>query len=166
MGFHAFEVSLEMIEAMRPVIQRVAKKDWALADQMRRAASSVPLNISEGSQRIGRDRQHAYRVAAGSARELRAALRVAQLWDYVDDSVVESVDGILDRELALLWGSHQAVEQAAEPIEERQRLGRLGNVLPRHADEQRGRAARRRCRRRRGSGTRGLRPSADFPPRC
>ena len=64
----------------------------------------VFINISEGSQRIGRDRQHAYRIAAGSARELRAALRVAQLWDYVDDSVVESVDGILDSELSLLWG--------------------------------------------------------------
>ena len=104
MGFHAFDVSLEMIEAVKPAIQRVAKKDRALANQMRRAASSVPLNISEGSQRFGRDRQHHYRIAAGSARELRAALRVAQLWDYVGDSVVESVDGILDKELALLWG--------------------------------------------------------------
>ena len=75
MGFHAFDVSLEMIAAVKPVIQRVA----------------------------GRDRQHAYRVAAGSARELRAALRVAQLWGYLDDSVVEAVDGILDRELAMLW---------------------------------------------------------------
>jgi len=103
MGFHAFDVSLEMISAMKPVIQRVAAKNRGLADQMMRAASSVPLNISEGSQRTGRDRQHAYRVAAGSARELRAALRVAQLWGYLDDSVVESVDGILDRELAMLW---------------------------------------------------------------
>ena len=104
MGFHAFEVSLEMIAAVRPVIQRVAARDRALSDQMRRSAASVPLNISEGSQRQGRDRQHSYRVAAGSARELRAALRVAQLWGYVDDDVVESVDGLLDRELALLWG--------------------------------------------------------------
>ena len=104
MGFHAFEVSLEMIAAVKPVIQRVAARDRALADQMRRCAASVPLNVSEGSQRAGRDRQHSYRVAAGSARELRAALRVAQLWGYVDDEVVESVDGLLDRELALLWG--------------------------------------------------------------
>ena len=104
MGFHAFDVSLEMIAAVKPVIQRVASKDRALADQMRRAAASVPLNIAEGSRRGGRDRQQLFRIAAGSARELRAALRVAQLWDYVDDAVVESVDGILDRELALLWG--------------------------------------------------------------
>ena len=104
MGFHAFDVSLEMIEAMKPVIARVAKKNAKLADQMLRAASSVPLNISEGAGRCGRDRQHAYRIAAGSARELRATLRVARLWDYLDDSIVESVDAILDRQLALLWG--------------------------------------------------------------
>ena len=104
MGFHAFDVSLEMIAAIKPVIQRVAQRDRKLADQMRRAASSVPLNISEGSQRAGRDRQQHHRIAAGSARELRAALRVAQLWDYIDDSAVESVDGVLDRELALLRG--------------------------------------------------------------
>jgi len=103
MGFHAFDVSLKMIAAVKPVIQRVATKNRALADQMMRAAASVPLNVSEGSQRSGRDRQHHYRIAAGSARELRAAMRVAQLWDYVDDSVAESVDGILDRELAILW---------------------------------------------------------------
>jgi len=104
MGFHAFDVSLEMIAAVKPVIQRVATKNRAHADQMMRAASSVPLNVSEGSQRTRRDRQHHYRIAAGSARELRAALRVAQLWDYVDGSIVESVDGISDKQLALLWG--------------------------------------------------------------
>jgi len=104
MGFAAFDTSLQMIEAIKPVIRIVEKKNPKLADQMMRAASSVPLNISEGAGRFGRDRQHSYRIAAGSARELRAALRVAQLWDYLDDSVVESVDGLVDKQLALLRG--------------------------------------------------------------
>ncbi len=104
MGFAAFETSLEMVKAMKPVIKEVEKKNRKLADQMMRAASSVPLNISEGAGRFGRDRQYCYTIAAGSAREVRAALRVAQLWDYLEDSVVEAVDGILDRQLALLWG--------------------------------------------------------------
>ncbi len=104
MAFAAFDTSLEMIQAMKPVIKAVEKKNRKLADQMMRAASSVPLNISEGAGRFGGDRQHCYRIAAGSAREVRAALRVAQLWDYLEDSVVESVDAVLDRQLALLWG--------------------------------------------------------------
>ena len=104
MGFVAYEVSLEMIAAVGPVISAVANRDRALADQMRRAASSVPLNVAEGSRRAGRDRKHCYRIAAGSAHELRTAIRVAQTWGYLDGSSVQSVDALLDRELALLWG--------------------------------------------------------------
>ena len=104
MGFVAYDVSLEMIAAVGPAISAVAKRDRSLADQMRRAASSVPLNVAEGSRRAGRDRKHCYRIAAGSAHELRTALRVAETWGYVERGSAQSVDALLDRELALLWG--------------------------------------------------------------
>src|SRR5215468_3930752 len=78
MGFVAYEVSLEMVKSVAPVIHAVARRDRALADQMRRAASSVPLNVAEGSRRQGKDRKHCYRIAAGSAHELRTAIRVAE----------------------------------------------------------------------------------------
>src|SRR5215468_3402596 len=104
MGFVAYEVSLEMVKSVAPVISAVANRDRALADQMRRAASSVPLNVAEGSRRAGRDRKHCYRIAAGSAHELRTSLRVAESWGYVDRGFTQSVDSLLDRELALLWG--------------------------------------------------------------
>jgi four helix bundle protein len=103
MGFHAHEVSLEMVGAVGPVIEAVARRDRALADQMRRAAASVPLNVAEGSRRAGRDRQHCYRIAAGSADELRSALWVAEKWGYVDPSALGSSLDLLDREIAMLW---------------------------------------------------------------
>ena len=104
MGFVAYEVSLEMVKSVAPVIQIVARRDRALADQMRRAASSVPLNIAEGSRRTGRDRKHSYRIAAGSAHELRTAIRVAESWGYVAPRSVEPVDALLGREPGLRWG--------------------------------------------------------------
>src|SRR5262249_43409152 len=104
MGFVAYEVSMEIVKTVGPLIQTVARKDRALADQMRRAATSVPLNIVEGSRRKGLDRKHSYRVAAGSADELRAALTIAREWGYVDQSSAASVDALLNRELALLGG--------------------------------------------------------------
>ena len=58
MGFVAYEVSLEIVKSVAPVIHMMARRDRALADQMRRAASSVPLEIAEGSRRTGRDRKH------------------------------------------------------------------------------------------------------------
>jgi four helix bundle protein len=75
--------------------------DCDLADQMRRAASSVTLNLGEGAGCSGgRQRQH-YEIAHGSAREVRACLDVGEAWGWLDASGVRAV---LDRLLALLWG--------------------------------------------------------------
>ena len=63
----------------------------------------MPLNISEGARRVGADRLHHYRVAAGSADEARTALRVASAWRYVAADECAAADALLDRELAMLW---------------------------------------------------------------
>jgi four helix bundle protein len=101
--FDAYQVSLELIPALRPVASAVALHDRSLADQIRRAGSSVPLNIAEGARRAGRDRLHSYRIAAGSAAEVRAALSVARGWGYVELDQAQSADALLDRVLAMLW---------------------------------------------------------------
>ena len=45
-----------------------------------------------------------FRVAAGSAAETRAHLRVALAWGWVEPKHIEAALKHLDRELALLWG--------------------------------------------------------------
>jgi four helix bundle protein len=80
------------------------RKDPKLYDQIRRAASSVALNLAEGSRRQGADRCHLWRIAAGSAAEVQAALRVAVAWGDVRASEVEDALRKLDRLLGLLWG--------------------------------------------------------------
>jgi four helix bundle protein len=101
--FDAYQVSLKLIPALRPLVAAVALHDRSLADQIRRAGSSVPLNVAEGARRAGRDRQHAYRIAAGSAAEVRAALSIAHGWGYVELEQAQVADALLDRVLALLW---------------------------------------------------------------
>jgi four helix bundle protein len=103
MNFEAFEIALQLIDALRTPIERVRNHDSALASQLRRAASSVPLNLSEGRRRVGKDRLHLWRIAAGSADEVRAALRVAQSWGYVDSQSLIEPLALLDRVLAMLW---------------------------------------------------------------
>jgi len=81
----------------------VAHHDRERATQLRRAASSMPLNVAEGAQRQGRDRLQHYRIAAGSAAETRSALQAARAWGYVGSRQVERADALLDRVVAILW---------------------------------------------------------------
>jgi four helix bundle protein len=43
------DLSIELIEKLRPLMARIRARDKSLADQIQRAASSVALNIGEAS---------------------------------------------------------------------------------------------------------------------
>jgi four helix bundle protein len=103
MPFDAFDVSLDLIRSLREPLAAVAERDPALAQQLRRAAASVPLNLSEGRRRNGRDRLHLWRVAAGSAEEVVAGLRVAEAWGHVGATSIAPALALCDRVLAMLW---------------------------------------------------------------
>jgi four helix bundle protein len=103
MPFHAFDVALEMIGQLRQPLAAIAQRDPELAQQLRRAAASVPLNLSEGRRRQGRDRIHLWRVAAGSADEVVASLRVAEAWGHVERASITPALTSCDRVLAMLW---------------------------------------------------------------
>jgi four helix bundle protein len=79
-----YSVILETIGLLRPVIERIERKDSDLGRQMRRAASSIALNVSEGSYSRGGNRQVRYHSAMGSARETLACLEVAAVLGYTD----------------------------------------------------------------------------------
>ena len=101
--FDSYRVALELIRALVPVASQLRVHDRALVDQLRRAASSVALNIAEGGRRQGRDRTHLWRVAAGSTSEVVAVLDVAAAWGCVPTSTAEQARALADRVLAMLW---------------------------------------------------------------
>src|ERR1700722_7110322 len=83
-------VILEVLTELRPVLVRIEAHDRDLGRQLRRAATSVALNCSEGSGSSGGTRRERYRNALGSARETGACLDAAVALGYV-----EGVDGTL-----------------------------------------------------------------------
>ncbi len=78
-----YDDMLEAVRTMRGMLAAIEKRDPDLARQLRRAASSVVLNLAEGSGSFGRVRTVRYRTALGSARETLACLRVAESFGYV-----------------------------------------------------------------------------------
>ena len=96
-------LSIELIEALRPIVPRVKRHDRSLADQLVRAASSVALNIAEGEYSDLGNRKARFFSAAGSANETLAALRVGVAWGYFSAQEAEQAVGLVRRVLAMLW---------------------------------------------------------------
>ena len=79
-----YQDMLSVLAMMRPMVAAIEKRDPDLGRQLKRASSSVVLNMAEGSGSFGGIRTARYRTALGSARETVACLRVAEACGYVD----------------------------------------------------------------------------------
>jgi len=101
--FEVFELALEVIRSLRPLVTQIGRHDKGLTKQLREAASSIALNLAEGNRRVGKDRAHFFRIAAGSADETRACLRVAEAWGYIDEDPLATPLESLDSILAITW---------------------------------------------------------------
>ena len=85
------------------LVMRVPAPLRALADQVVRAASSVPANLSEGHGRSGRDRLHHWRIAYGSAKEVDCHLRLLVHAGAIDRESAEIALGLFDQVRAMTW---------------------------------------------------------------
>jgi four helix bundle protein len=85
------------------LVLRVPAPLKSLAEQVVRAASSVPANLSEGSGRSGRDRIHHRRIAYGSAKEVDCHLRLLAHVGAVDWARAETARQMFDEVRAMTW---------------------------------------------------------------
>ena len=99
--FIAYEVSLEVIRTLRPLVPIIEAHDRDLADQLKRAATSVVLNLAEGQRSAKGNKNKHYAIAHGSANEVKGALHSAVAWGWIEQP--QEIVIVVDRMLALLW---------------------------------------------------------------
>lgn len=61
--FIALDVSYRLIEALAAIVPVIQRNDRDLADQIRRAATSVSLNLAEGQRSMKGNRDKHYAIA-------------------------------------------------------------------------------------------------------
>ena len=83
-----------VLEVYKITKQFPREESFGLTSQLRRAAVSVPANISEGFARKGtNDKLRFYTIAAGSLSEVSYYLLLAQELGYADtDDLIEKAD--------------------------------------------------------------------------
>ncbi len=78
-----YETSLQLVAALRPIISQISRHDPDLARQLRKASTSVPLHIAEGSFARGRNRGAKYQIGCSEAREALACCHVGTANHYI-----------------------------------------------------------------------------------
>ena len=98
MDLQIFGFVLETVTVMRVELEVLKRRSPGLGDQMERALSSVPLNLSEGSYAQGKNKKARYFTALGSAREALACVETGVALGYlpgVRDEVQSRMNRIL-----------------------------------------------------------------------
>jgi len=93
-----YKLILELVRALRPMLEKIERRDSDLGRQMRRALTSVPLNVSEGSYSRGKNRFARYHTAAGSMREVLSCTETATALGYtepLDEGLADKIDHVL-----------------------------------------------------------------------
>jgi four helix bundle protein len=98
-----YRCSIEFLAVAVGVAKRIPRGNAELQDQLKRASSSIPLNIAEASGKTGAgDRSRFYAIARGSALECAAILDVLVLLESADRDEAERGKELLTRIVAML----------------------------------------------------------------
>src|SRR5258706_537566 len=98
----AYRCAIAFLGRAVALADRVPRGNASLADQLRRAALSVPLNIAEGSGKEDRDAKRFYTITRGSALECAAILDVLEALGIVAGEEMVQARELLERVVAML----------------------------------------------------------------
>ena len=99
----AYTRALEAAGEVLALVRRAPAPLRSLADQLVRAACSVPANLAEGQGRSGRDQMQHWRIAYASAKEVDCHLRLLARSGVIDRLSAEKALRLFDEVRAMTW---------------------------------------------------------------
>ena len=98
-----YRCAIEFLALSNNLVDDMPRGNSGLADQMRRAALSIPLNIAESSGKpTGADRRRLCGIARGSAMECGAILDACRVLKLAEPAVVQEGKELLVRIVSML----------------------------------------------------------------
>jgi four helix bundle protein len=105
MALVAYEVAIDLVRDLRPLVEQIRKHDNTLAKQLVDAMNSTVQNLSEGAVHRGGNKRAKFDIAFGEANEVKGSLDLALAWGYIpNDARAATAHGKLRRLLAMCWG--------------------------------------------------------------
>ena len=100
-----YRASIDFVALSDHIVERLPRGRAYLADQLQRAATSIPLNIAEGAgEYSSNEKARFYRMARRSATECAAVLDVCRCLALLEESSFLSGRELLLRIVAMLTG--------------------------------------------------------------
>ena len=98
-----YNVAVEFVALAEEIAEELPRGRAYLADQLRRAATSVVLNIAEGAGEFsGEEKARFYRMARRSATECAAAIDVCRRLNLPNDASLDAGRKLLLRIVSML----------------------------------------------------------------
>ena len=102
----AWQRSMELVVSVYAITKSFPRDEiYGLTSQIRRAAVSVPSNISEGAAGRSTDQfRNFLGIAIGSLNEVSTQLEIASRIGYINDTMYGEAQKLVDECLALTYG--------------------------------------------------------------
>ncbi|MCP9290521.1 MULTISPECIES: four helix bundle protein [Gracilimonas] len=101
---NVYKKSVELVSEIYRLTENYPKAEtFGLTSQMRRAAVSIPSNLSEGASRKSeKDRKRFYRISRSSLVELDTQLEISINLNYLNNNNTKKVEKLANEVFAML----------------------------------------------------------------
>ena len=101
---NCYELALIFARSVPSITKSWPRGTAYLVDQLRRAASSIVLNIAEGNgRRLPRERRRFFSIAQASAAETASIMDIAEALKYIDNPIYKQTQDHLLQIVKILY---------------------------------------------------------------